>query len=397
MRFVIFSLFLFCVSCADSGSSTPTAPYTVEVVSLLPPSEAGSPATFQIAPQVFSSLQNLDSLDGWFVQIFLGGTLKAQSVMGSIVSNGFFEGGDSPRLRYRVKNGVVVPSDYMSLALLSAYYQFDRVAARLLQVYGIDPLQLARVQKNGKYHVLFEPTLSLESSTASGTLAEKRNAAFVSGHGQFVLFERSRSEKIPLAANLQVISHEFGHAIFEHTFFDNAFSSESAYAGNFVVAGLNEGIADFTSFLWSGSGDVLSGSLTGIDAVGERNFVKSTFVLNDSNVLCSGGFYCLGTLFARSLWQVWSELSEDDRAKLTLSLPARLRAARSALDSAQITIDGESAMEASLPVQDIFPLKVFLTNFATHQASLTGQLTTKLCDRFQQNFSMAAEQDWRCP
>jgi hypothetical protein len=242
---------------------------------------------------------------------------------------------------------------------------------------------------------LFEPTLDLETSGISGSVSAKRNAAFVPGQGQFVLFERSRSERVPLAANLQVVSHEFGHAIFDYTFFDNAFSANSPYAGNFVVAGLNEGIADFTSFLWSRSGDVLSGSLSGIGAVAERNFVKSTFVLSDASSLCSGGFYCLGTLFARSLWQVTVDLPQQASA-LNLSLPGRLREARFQLDASGLDIDPTSAENSGITVSDYAVLKVFLKAFAVTNNSLTPSITSRLCQRFGENFVLAAEADWSC-
>ncbi len=47
----------------------------------------------------------------------------------------------------------------------------------------------------------------------------KLNAAYLPGQSQFLLFQRSAIEQIPLAANLQVISHEFGHAVFDYVLF----------------------------------------------------------------------------------------------------------------------------------------------------------------------------------
>jgi hypothetical protein len=390
---VLFSLMF--VGCSSGIDETPVGPYTVEVVSLLAPSAPGSAATFEIAPKTLSTLQDLNSLQGTFVRFFSGGTLKAKSVLGSIVANGYFEGGDSPKLRYHVANGVVTPSDYFTLSLLSAYYQFDLIAQNVKDIFGIEATALSRAQRNSVYQVLFEPTLDVETSGVSGSVSSKRNAAFVPGQGQFVLFERSRSERVPLSANLQVISHEFGHAIFDYTFFDNSFSAESAYSGNFVIAGLNEGVADFTSFLWSKSGDVLSGSLTGIGAVAERNFVLSSFVLSDVSSLCSGGFYCLGTLFARSLWQVTVDLPQEVSA-LTLSIPARLRAARLQLDASGLDVDPQSAEYGGVTSSDYRVLKIFLKSFLETNSSITPNLSSRLCARLTENFSLAAEADWSC-
>lgn len=395
-KLMISSLTFFgFLSCSTKESAVPQAPFSAQVVALVAPSNPALPAAFEIGPKTFATLQNLENLDGWFVQMHFGGSLKAKTILGSIVSDGFFSGGESPNLRYSVKNGVVVPADYLSLAMLSAYYQFDVVASGLSGIYGIQPGALAAAQREKKYSVLLEPSIELETAGVSGKISGKRNAAFVPGYGQFVLFERSRAEKVPLAANLQVIAHEFGHAIFDYTFFDNSFSSSSQYAGNFVIAGLNEGMADFTSFLYTGSADVLSGSLSGIAAVGERNFANPPFTISSVSSGCSGSFYCLGTLFASSMLQAYTDLAANTKV-FSQSIPSRLRAARAALDASGQVISSDSGESGTLTVADYAVAKTFLRAFAQANQSLTPDITSKLCARFGETFAFSLDSDWSC-
>ncbi len=382
--------------CSNAGTQLASAPYTLQVVSLIPPSNPANPATFEIANKTLSTLQDIDTLDGSFAKMYFGGVLKAHSVLGSLVSSGHFESGETPKLRYHVSDNVAVPNDYLTLAMFSAYYQFDQIASRIATLYGLQPTALASAQKNGKYEVLFEPSMQIESQTISGSIASKRNAAFVPGQGQFVLFERSLAEKVPLATNLQVLAHEFGHAVFDYTFYDNAYSDSILYAGNFIISGINEGFADFTSFLWSGSADVLSGSLAGISAVTERNFITSTYTLLTAPANCTGGFYCIGTLFARSLWQA-SVDSPTDAQALAQSLPAALRAVRSALDASKITVDPNSSQTTLITQSDFVVLKTFLASLAGSIGTLTPSLTAPLCTRFANNFSLQNDVSWNCP
>jgi len=140
----------------------------------------------------------------------------------------------------------------------------------------------------------------------------------VPGKQQFILFQRSNLEKVPLAANLQVIAHEFGHSLFERTFFENKFercdgndetitsrTSTKRFAQEYAITGLNEGFADVVSWGVTGSTDILRSSIDLADKADERNFATEGFTfasLADGNdEACSGRFYCIGSLLARSV------------------------------------------------------------------------------------------------
>jgi hypothetical protein len=93
---------------------------------------------------------------------------------------------------------------------------------------------------------------------------------------------------------------------------------------------------------------------------------------------------------------VTSDLPGDVSA-LTLSIPARLRAARSQLDASGLEIDPNSAEYTALSESDYRLLKVFLKAFSATNSTITPNLSGRLCVRFAENFSLAAEADWSCP
>ena len=288
----------------------------------------GGRAVFKVGAQNFGYLKDLKQLDGDFLKIVRGGELSIKDIAGSQIMSDKFEGGTGPNLRFDVTGGVVVPRDYSTLAMLSSYYQYEQVFANLGKVTGIKVEDF--VAKSGKLKALFEPTIKLETDSNTQVASQKLNAAYVSGQKQFVLFQRSAVEKVPLAANLQVIMHEFGHAVFEQTFFQNRFKAYDSdqpnldrnFAGRleqeYAIRGLNEGFADFMSYGLVGSTDILRSSIDIEDKADQRDFSKQRFVYSDLGSedasraeLCNGSFYCIGTLFAHSLYQAMQALNID--------------------------------------------------------------------------------------
>jgi hypothetical protein len=271
---------------------------------------------YQVKEVAFDYLEDFERLSSKYYEIIEGGEFTIKDIAGSQVVSDEFSGGGKPRLRYVIENGVVVPRDYNTLLLLSAYYQFERVTASLGATTGISPD--AYLKSMGKFRVMFEPKIRIETDSSTLNATIKLNAAFVPGKAQFILFQRSNLEKVPLAANLQVIAHEFGHSLFERTFFENKFdrcegdeetiSSRTAakrFAQEYAITGLNEGFADVVSWGVTGSTDILRGSIDLGDKADERDFSLEKFTFDslaaDNDEACSGRFYCVGTLFARSV------------------------------------------------------------------------------------------------
>lgn len=56
----------------------------------------------------------------------------------------------------------------------------------------------------------------------SESLFGKLNASYAPSGRSFLLFKRSRFEGIPIGANLPVLAHETGHAVFVRRVFETA-------------------------------------------------------------------------------------------------------------------------------------------------------------------------------
>ncbi len=317
--FIIFTLFVFMNNCTNQEKA-PGPPYTAEVLqmnSMSSTQKRSEAPTFKFDKATFTWLQDLNSLNGNYFNFVFGGILKASYVSGSIVAAKNFEKSKDLNLRYQVKNGVVVPKDYSTLAMLSSYYQFDVVANNIQTMtgYSIDTI----FSKYGKIRIFFEPKIILETDGSTIQSSGKLNAAYVPGAHQFIMFQRSNLENIPLAANLQVIAHEFGHSIWELAF-DNGNSPDCDRLNQeFVIRGLNEGFADMNSYTLTGSTNILQNSIDFGNGGTQRNFSTITFTYNDiaggvadtSNSTCEQSFYCIGTLFANALFNAQKNLGYD--------------------------------------------------------------------------------------
>lgn len=315
--------------CGQPDNPTADKPYRAPVVVLTGVESDQGRAKFSLEERTFRYLDDLDGLNGSFINLRRGGELLIKEVNGSIVEADKFTGSKSPDLRYTVKNGAVVPRDYSTLAMLSGYYQFEEVLAGLEERTGETPEAVLAGFPDGKLTVFFEPEIKLETDEAGASVSIKLNAAYVPKEKQFILFQRSPVEDVPLSMNLQVISHEFGHGLFEHSFFNGGQDPESRWSKEYTLSGINEGWADLVSFQYTQTSDVLRGSIDIEDIADERNFLASSFTYNDLNPLttnavkdddsgreiCSGRFYCVGTLFARTMRQAQADLATTVTAK----------------------------------------------------------------------------------
>jgi hypothetical protein len=274
---------------------------------------------FSLGPQPLTDVEDLSTLTGRYVRVVRGGQIDVNAANDGQLVEARFSGGGSADLRYDVRNGVVVPLDYSSLSMLSAYHQFQRILAALPTVAGLTADDV--LARWGKLEVLFEPRLVSRTSEVDVTFTQKTNAFHVAGAHQFGLARRSSAEAVPLAADLRVLSHEFGHALFDDAFFEGQVERCDPNAGNadpffpgrlrreYVVSGLNEGWSDFLSFAITGTTNPLSGAIEGVGD--SRSLVRGAFtfteLLEPQPGCPRGSFYCVGTLFARSLYEVFVE------------------------------------------------------------------------------------------
>lgn len=295
-------------------------PYSAIVLQLIPLSatQARSEAPqYKYDKATFSTLEDLDNLAGTYFQMQQGGKLTAKYITGSIVFAKNFEQTKNVNLRYKVIDGTVSPKDYSTAAMLSAYYQYDTVIKNIETMTGFSPSAIK--EKFGTIKIFFEPTIQLDSDSSTTQSSGKLNAAYVPGAHQFLLFQRSTLEKIPLSGNLQVITHEMGHAIWELAFDNGNTPDCNRINQEYSIRGLNEGFADLLSYTLSGSSDILKNSIDLSGTSTQRNFSIISFKYKDisggkaetENSICQNSFYCIGTLFANAIYNAQKNSGHD--------------------------------------------------------------------------------------
>jgi hypothetical protein len=126
-RLLFVGAALSILSCSYDKPADPRPPYRAEVLAATEASQPGERPSYQVGEKQFSMLTDLKNMDGRFFNLVFGGELKIDDIVGSQVTRPTFSGGTKPLLRYNMKNGVIVPRDYSTLAMLSAYYQFEQV------------------------------------------------------------------------------------------------------------------------------------------------------------------------------------------------------------------------------------------------------------------------------
>jgi hypothetical protein len=204
---------------------------------------------------------------------------------------------DTPVYAPRVvdRAGVAIPRDAESLIALSTYHALRTAYDGMEQTSG---LSFAELTPARGFPIMFRPTIESE------LLRERMsaNAFYVSPGAFFGIPDSDAIEQIPLASLLPVLGHELGHHLFDLGFQQRL--AEAALASTGEIRGFNEGWADFHAFALTGVTDLFADAIPalaesrGLDP-DRGHFLAFTF---DSIAACTGGFYCLGTLFARALF-----------------------------------------------------------------------------------------------
>lgn len=310
------SLSFLVLGCGSSSESPmEMGRFQAEVLQLRPLSDNQEPSLspqFRLTIASFHQLKNLDTLEGEFFNLIQGGIFRIQISENEVGTSAGFVDGKVPRLRYEVKNHVAIPKDEETALMLSTYYQFDWISQILEEVSSISMDSLRAF--GGNIKLLFYPSVEIENLTSghSQKSVQKTNAAFFPQHFQFLLMPGSRLEDVPVKTNLQVIAHEFGHLVFSYLIgdapsFGAVKNSIGPILNHHALRGINEGFADFFSYAVTGSSDILGASFGWNPKMTNfRNFSVSQFKYDEIDQETAGscqGFYCIGTLFAKSLFQ----------------------------------------------------------------------------------------------
>lgn len=395
MKTFTSTLVLLATACSQEETD-PGPPYRAQVLVMDENSDIknGSPS-FSIMEQEIKFLRKLSELDGDYIRIRFGGLLKIKNIAGSQVDADGFSGASKPRLRYKIKNGVIIPRDYSTLVTLSTYTNFGKIFEQMESITGESPNQFK--EWAGKIDVLYEPLVTLEASGGNADVTYKLNAGYIPVSKQFGFFRRSLLEDLPLSTNILVIAHEFAHALFDKFFYkERSHDASDLYQNIDALRGINEGFADFYSFANSAITNILQASINIPARAKERDFKEVSFRYSDSNLWsqCSGGFYCYGTLFANALFLTMKTLGIDvmDRA-------ARHQFTNKLVNSLNSSLERMQALEKSLypnlrstkfpntsegqKSEDGIWMGLFFNAFLT---GLTPDIRAPLCSKLIANF-----------
>jgi hypothetical protein len=374
-------------------------PVAVEALTMTGVDPQTGRGQYEVAVVTLETVVDVPDLVGKYVRVLRDGELEINQVTGSLVRDGRALKGEPADLRYRVVDGVVVPRDYSSLVMLSAFHQFERVILALDQVAGESFADMSAGWP--ALEVFFEPIIRA-SGDIDISAAMKFNAFYLPGEKQFGLAQRSPLERVPLAANLLVISHEFGHLLFERYFFrdenpgancderEGPKTVAERMAFEYTISGFNEGFADFISFAVSGGTHVFADveEFFGDD----RSLTHSSFVFAELPGACRNQFYCVGTLLARSLFEAMPDLGlepgdPEDRAAMARAVVGAVAGALDVIEAQPEQLPSE----LGLGVRSCRPGSWIATGFAGNAAAYHGAVA----GAFLGAFAAALPQDYR--
>lgn len=307
-RKVCFWLGFFCFSALFSCDLNLEPPYRVLLAGVFGEGAA--------RPEIVTleSLKDPADLSGACCMISVGSkVLSKLLVTGTIYSR--VEGGVAPKPSYTINSQkVIVPSNLKSLFYFAVYAQFELLERFWNNV--LENTQTSRIFPSG-VKIVIDPLKHDGSLTFEGP-----QAAFVSGGSSpiFLLASPSSLEAIPLGLSLRVLAHEYGHAIVDQFFHQESSSVWKRRTENeWNLEAFDEGIADFLSYVVTGSNDVLSPSFPNQGAVRKLpvGWTSKQVVdeLTTSENLGPGyaTFYAKGSVLASALYEITLKTQQDRR------------------------------------------------------------------------------------
>lgn len=296
MRYLFIFSFILIPFCSACGQKDPSKPYKAHIV-------ASTPNGYQLTTVEYSTLTDPFSMEG-DIGVILGDAVVDALASGEDIIDPnkrdsiYIESGKTIKLDYEVKSGVIYPKNFDSMALLSLYYNFERTFKFCQENLGLT------LEQFGISRIFYAPRMraSSEGTTLEGTM--KINAAFLPGLRDFWFFKTSKLEDVPIAMNFGVLAHEFGHSIFDIKFAkkEPAFYNTGLSSNEDELSGINEGIADFFSFVVTNSTSEFAASLA--SAAKERTLPVSWTYSTLGSASCAGSFYCKGSILASALYEI---------------------------------------------------------------------------------------------
>ncbi len=251
----------------------------------------------------FSTLVNVEHMQGSLGTILGHASASVDADPSEIIAASNPDGlyrkrGQTVHLDYIVKNGTVIPQSFASMEMLGLYYNFERTVMFWQEQLGLDFTSI------GLPRLFYNPSLSRSKNGQEEKISEVMNAAYLSGIKDLWFYQTSPREKIPVKMNFGIVAHEFGHYIFDYAFakFEPAAYETNLLSNSELLSGMNEGIADFFSYMVAGNAKEFAKSLPELEA--ERSLPVSWTLSTLRSAACEGGHYCRGSILASALYEI---------------------------------------------------------------------------------------------
>ncbi|NRA44353.1 MAG: hypothetical protein HRU09_05290 [Oligoflexales bacterium] len=253
----------------------------------------------------FNTLNNLEKMDGSVAKIIGNATLdidqEQEVLLGANPDEIYLNIGEDVSLNYTVEDDIVHPLNFHSMAMLSIYYNFEKVVEFWRDNLSLDLADF------GKRRLFYDPDIAASSAFGSVSGTIKLNAAFLPGVRDFWFFKTSPLERVPFKMNMAIMAHEFSHGVFDYVFANTGagfYDSDSEIATD-QLSGINEGIADYNAWMVTGRESEFVESLE--QFAKERTIPvswNSQDLIDRGTEICTGGFYCKGSVLASALYEV---------------------------------------------------------------------------------------------
>lgn len=276
-----------------------------------------TPSGYKLETVSFKTLESADKLSSPLLELRGKAVLSVKEDIEEKISSSnpeqfYASRGGVVRTDYIIKDGVVYPKTYSDMANLAIFYNFE-----LTYTFWTEKLGLAAADF-GRTTIYNNPTIKFTSDKITGSVEPKFNASFVQGVRDFWFFKESSKADIPIKMNLAVLAHEFTHSIFDIYFGeknadfyamkdkdqDDSYSQATygtPYDNEFLLSALNEGLADFFSWLVTGRPSELGASIA---SMAETRVPPVNYRLSSYQTVCGDSFYCLGSLLNSALYEI---------------------------------------------------------------------------------------------
>lgn len=296
MRYVILLAMFLCLTfCGDKKIPSNIR---AKIVSL-----GDSGIEYKVAE--FRHLTDVRAMDGDIARILGGSVIDYNTSMEDVISGDpdriFTRKGSKVQLDYTVVNGVIIAQNQDSLAMLSLYHSFEGIVDFWTTQYDFTYNEI------GKFNIHLDPSMSESGISIKLTVTPRLNASYFVGLGDFLLNKTSPHERVPIKMNPAVLAHEFGHKMFDIRFAnrDPEFYSTKSSKAQFKLSGMNEGLADFFSWLYVQKTNLYTLSLD-VNSMRDRSVpVPWTMSsLRADTSVCTGRFYCEGSVLNSALYEL---------------------------------------------------------------------------------------------